>query len=192
LPWDRREADRRYRLKNREAILARRAALRHEKLAQEGPASERSRGRRSAHGSGFARAFAKMWDEQGGQCYLCGDELTPAKAEVDHDHACCPPGKSCDACRRGLACTRCNRLIGQVQDDPELLRRIAGNLESRASVVRLRIAAKPVQLEITLPGVSETESAQVSDAKVVRSSADERTHGRRRVTIRGTRPDDQR
>jgi len=120
---------RRYRRKNGEALNLRRA--------------ERE------HGSDYTQVFAAMWDGQGGRCYLCGQEMIRSKANVDHDHACCPPRRSCSACRRGLACHRCNALIGQVKDDPELLRRIAGNLESRTPAARLRIAAKPVQLEMT-------------------------------------------
>jgi len=143
-----REYAARYRDKNREAISQRRAVLRREKIAREGPERERVRNRRVAHGPDYAQVFALMWDEQGGRCYLCDEEMDRTRAEFDHDHSCCPSGRSCGACRRGLACTRCNRLIGQVEDDPGLLRHIADNLESRAKVTRLRIAAKPVQLEM--------------------------------------------
>ena len=148
---DRRESDRRYRRKNREAISQRRAVLRRERVNREGHDADRARNRRSAHGANYVEVLALMWDQQGGRCYLCGEEMTREQVTVDHDHACCSPKRSCLACRRGLACRRCNVLIGQVYDDPELLRRIADNLESAAKVARARIAAKPVQFEIT-PG----------------------------------------
>ena len=57
-------------------------------------------------------------------CYLCGDPLPAGKdTHIDHDHACCPAGKSCPFCRRGLACSRCNRIIGAVDDNPGLRNR---------------------------------------------------------------------
>jgi hypothetical protein len=97
-----------WRDENREQWLASRAAARH--------------------GADFAADYETMWAEQDGCCYLCGEPLA-GKVNVDHDHSCCPPGKSCRLCRRGLACTRCNTLVGLAGDDPTLLRRIAANLE---------------------------------------------------------------
>jgi hypothetical protein len=97
------------------------------------------------HGPNIAEDFAAMWSAQAGCCYLCDIPLTPAKARIDHDHRCCPVTRSCHLCRRGLACNRCNQLIGQVADDPALLRRIADNLERVLGPTRERIAAKPRQ-----------------------------------------------
>jgi Recombination endonuclease VII len=84
-----------------------------------------------------------LYEQQNGRCYLCGGELlldVTRAVQLDHDHSCCPgPAQtSCGLCRRGLACKRCNRLIGMVQDNPDLLRRIAGNLETANAVVRQR------------------------------------------------------
>lgn len=104
------------------------------------------------HGRDIAQALMAMWQAQGGRCYLCEEPL-PAerrKVHVDHAHTCCGPKRSCGFCRRGLACDRCNNLIGRAGDDPELLRRIAGNLERILQPVRDRIAQKPVQ-EALLP-----------------------------------------
>jgi hypothetical protein len=53
-------------------------------------------------------------------------------------------------CRRGLACNRCNTLIGTVADDPELLRRIAGNLELVLAATALRLAEKPEQMALDI------------------------------------------
>lgn len=65
---------------------------------------------------------------QGGACAICGDK--PDVLDVDHDHACCPEkGKSCGKCVRQLLCSWCNRAIGMLKDDPELLRAAAGYLE---------------------------------------------------------------
>lgn len=95
---------------------------------------------RTRHGADFDAD--EMRSLQSGCCYLCGDPLSEdgRNANVDHDHSCCPRGKSCWLCRRGLACTRRNTLIGQVNDDPDLLRRIAANLEPVLVAVRKRLA----------------------------------------------------
>lgn len=85
---------------------------------------------RSVHGMSRAE-WQAMWDAQDGCCYLCGDPLIDGnrrKVHVDHDHSCCGPKRSCSRCRRGLACYRCNAVVGMSQDDPERLMRIAANL----------------------------------------------------------------
>lgn len=73
--------------------------------------------------------WSAIYEIQGGCCYLCGDQLDPEKAHVDHDHRCCPRNQSCPNCRRGLACGPCNTAIGLAQDDPARLRRMAEQLE---------------------------------------------------------------
>jgi hypothetical protein len=74
--------------------------------------------------------WAAIWTSQGGRCYLCRDPLPEDRRHVhiDHDHRCCPPGRSCSRCRRGLACGACNHLVGHGKDDPARIRRIARNL----------------------------------------------------------------
>ncbi len=59
-------------------------------------------------------AYDQLHAEQDGRCGVC---LTPAELVVDHDHV---TGRV-----RGLLCRRCNRSIGQLNDDPEILRRAA-------------------------------------------------------------------
>lgn len=93
---------------------------------------------------------ARMREEQQGKCYLCGGPL-PASGymlAIDHDHRCCPRRKSCSYCRRGLACHSCNLLIGHAHDDPQVLRRIADNLEAAITDVTRRLAAKPAQVDL--------------------------------------------
>lgn len=83
-------------------------------------------------------SWEKMLADQGGCCYLCEDLLpeNPREIHIDHDHSCCPgAARSCGRCIRGLTCGQCNRLIGNANDDPGRLRRIAGNLEARKEVV---------------------------------------------------------
>lgn len=47
---------------------------------------------------------------QSGVCALC---FKPTKGDkrldVDHDHGCCRPNRSCKKCIRGLLCNNCNR-----------------------------------------------------------------------------------
>jgi Recombination endonuclease VII len=121
----------------------------HERIkAQTGRNPQLSSIRKWRHGPGHEVMWTTFWDAQDGKCYLCGDPLSTENyrdIHVDHDHTCCPKGRTCEYCRRGLACTRCNKLIGAAEDDPELLRRIAGNLEPVLKATRARIAAKPQQ-----------------------------------------------
>jgi hypothetical protein len=75
--------------------------------------------------------YNKMLADQGGGCALCGStnpvagnrtyKRTPRTAfDVDHDHK---TGKV-----RGLLCTRCNRLVGLANDNPETARKLVGYL----------------------------------------------------------------
>lgn len=58
-----------------------------------------------------------LLDKQGGGCAICGSRNWPewGKPVVDHDHA---TGEV-----RGLLCVSCNAGVGQLRDDPELLRK---------------------------------------------------------------------
>lgn len=94
-------------------------------------------------------AWDALWQEQQGRCYLCGDALDSTANEpgktggnrrvvVDHDHSCCRPGRSCERCRRGLACGKCNLAIGLLNHDPARLRRVADALEKAQMESRCR------------------------------------------------------
>lgn len=64
-------------------------------------------------------AFSK---EQNHACAICGGTNKNGKVlAVDHDHACCPGGRSCGSCVRGLLCNDCNLSIGRMNDDPTRL-----------------------------------------------------------------------
>jgi len=102
------------------------------------------------HGVLAVEAWAQLWEKQNGQCYLCGDSmdrLQSNQVHIDHDHRCCPHGKSCPACRRGLACSDCNAAIGYADDDPARLRRIADALETARLAVDRRMADASKQLQ---------------------------------------------
>lgn len=72
---------------------------------------------------------------QGFSCAVCGEMFGESNAPcVDHDHDCCPSRKSCGRCNRGLVCHRCNKVLGMVEDDPDLLERLTEYLHDRSTV----------------------------------------------------------
>lgn len=141
-----REANRRHYRKHRARILEERRQYR-----QDNRASVSAYTRKHSHGSECDAWFEQQWVAQDGSCYLCGREMAPKDARIDHDHTCCPVTRSCSFCRRGLACQLCNTLIGMAHDDPQLLRAIADRFEPVLKSTRLRIASKPTQLELPRP-----------------------------------------
>lgn len=89
-----------------------------------------------------AEQWDEIWQEQEGLCYLCEEVMTRpldgggrksrgSDAVIDHDHECCPSGRSCSSCRRGLAHRWCNDIAGRAHDDPDFLRKIADNLAGK-------------------------------------------------------------
>ncbi len=73
--------------------------------------------------------FDALLGEQGGGCAICQRPPRTVNLHVDHDHACCPTRKkSCGKCVRGLLCEDCNRAIGMLNDDPDILMRAVGYL----------------------------------------------------------------
>lgn len=105
---------------------------------------------RGLHRVDWDTMFEGFMSAQDGKCYLCGDPLdreTPKGIHLDHDHECCPLGRSCERCRRGLACKDCNRLIGIAREDAAKLRRIADNLEraKEQAKERIKLPRQPLQ-----------------------------------------------
>ena len=101
-----------------------------ERRAQWMAAYKASGGRRAADRRYHLRKFGLtpddydcMLEAQGGGCAICGrpprDDIS---LHVDHDHK---TGRV-----RGLLCFRCNNSLGDLDDDPELLRKAVAYLES--------------------------------------------------------------
>lgn len=66
-------------------------------------------------------AYLALLQKQNGKCAICGTKDFGKKApNVDHCHA--------TGVIRGLLCCSCNRGIGLLKDDPELLLKAAGYL----------------------------------------------------------------
>lgn len=64
----------------------------------------------------------------------CG---SPDRLHMDHDHSCCPPSKfpqshkvSCGKCVRGWLCRPCNTSLGQLRENPQIIRGLLDFLES--------------------------------------------------------------
>jgi hypothetical protein len=71
---------------------------------------------RLSRASGVEKSAARLREEQGSRCAICGvpEEHAPMKRlHVDHDHR--------THIVRGLLCSRCNTGIGQFKDDPNRL-----------------------------------------------------------------------
>lgn len=70
-------------------------------------------------------AYVDMEKSQNGVCKICGEtEKYKNRLSVDHDHACCSGPTSCGKCIRGLLCSNCNRVLGQVNDNIALLQKM--------------------------------------------------------------------
>lgn len=151
------------RAKRRETASRYRAAHRDKINVRQSESQQPSYIRARRHGL-LPEQVAAMFAMQGGKCYLCGELLTSGARRnpndvfaVEHDHRCsCPVGTSCTVCRRGLACHRCNMLIGLADDDPGKLRRIADALEAARSAVTMRLALAPQQLSLDEVGLTRT------------------------------------
>lgn len=81
-------------------------------------------------------SYQALREEQLGLCAICLDPLGEGKeVHVDHDHTCCSGQKTCGKCVRGLLCSFCNRGIGQLREDPDILQRAVLYLEQSQKVV---------------------------------------------------------
>lgn len=67
--------------------------------------------------------YLELRAEFGGRCHICKDTLRRGKGgtAVDHDHG--------TGAVRGLLCGGCNKGIGQLQDNPRVLRAAADYLD---------------------------------------------------------------
>lgn len=86
--------------------------------------------------------YAALYEAQGGMCYVCGpwtgNRGLTKKLSVDHDHSCCPAPPICGKCIRGLICSRCNSLIGELGDS-------AGHIQARLQQLQNYIKNPPAQ-----------------------------------------------
>lgn len=80
----------------------------------------------------------RLFDDPG--CAICHRDILGATVRtgsgrarsalvVDHDHACCPGGKSCGRCVRGFLCGGCNTGIGLFSENAAVIRAAADYLD---------------------------------------------------------------
>ena len=65
-----------------------------------------------------AEWYEAKFIEQNGKCELCGlpyEFSGKKRMSIDHNHVCCPTGRGCNKCRRGLLCTKCNTRLGVLE-----------------------------------------------------------------------------
>lgn len=101
------------------------------KWAKENPKKsyESIRGRQLKHKYGISlEDYKELWEKQQYKCAICEGTENATTGDrrnwnfaVDHDHE---TGKV-----RGLLCNNCNRGLGLLQDNPELLRKAANYVE---------------------------------------------------------------
>lgn len=66
-----------------------------------------------------------------GGCDVCG---TTERLHVDHDHRCCPPGRSprsCGRCVRGVLCNGCNTAMGLLGESEQRVLALLDHLRRR-------------------------------------------------------------
>ena len=131
-----------YHAKNKDQIAKRhkqwqddnpeKTAAQNKKWAAKNPAYYKQRNTVGKFGITLEDALAK----QDNKCLICLKSEPTSKTgnllrwAMDHDHACCPSGKGCPECFRGVLCSSCNRVLGYAYDDPGILRRGADYLEA--------------------------------------------------------------
>lgn len=91
-------------------------------------ASERAHARHILATYGItSEQYWDVYSYQGGKCAICAKATGRTKRlAVDHDHKCPeghPSNKGCPKCCRGLLCSRCNRFLGLMGDDPRAFQR---------------------------------------------------------------------
>lgn len=90
--------------------------------------------------------YLEMVQSQKNRCAVCKEpevELFDGMLKalsIDHDHSCCPPGKSCGVCVRALLCSGCNT-GHKLTESPQLLRAKAEYLEAWQPVLEDRYAS---------------------------------------------------
>lgn len=71
-----------------------------------------------------------LW-QQNNQCAVCHQSSASKKLSIDHDHKCCSGKRTCGKCIRGLLCSRCNAILGQVNDSVSILESMIQYLKQR-------------------------------------------------------------
>lgn len=104
---------------------------------RENPNYERESWLRKSHNT-TQEWYEAALASQHGVCGVCGTNKARNAGSntfaIDHDHSCCPSGKSCDKCRRGLLCFRCNTWIERLENIPGIAKRAMAYLNRYKSI----------------------------------------------------------
>jgi hypothetical protein len=65
--------------------------------------------------------YQEMFLKQEGKCLICEKSK---KLVVDHDHSCCSGKLTCGKCTRGLVCQGCNTLLGLIENNKGIIKKI--------------------------------------------------------------------
>ena len=123
--WEKREElvekKRQYNLENRDEINAK-----HKVYREEFPEKNKERKLKYYYNITLEQ-YNALLEKQNGVCAICSgvNDVTGKDLFVDHDHSCCPGGRSCGECVRGLLCNMCNWSIGGMRDNPDNLLKAA-------------------------------------------------------------------
>lgn len=72
--------------------------------------------------------YVELEKQQEYKCKICGNKDNK-RLSVDHDHSCCDSYPACGNCVRGLLCSRCNRALGMINDDIDILQKMINYLK---------------------------------------------------------------
>jgi hypothetical protein len=61
-------------------------------------------------------------------CQTCGSLYN---LSIDHDHSICKEPFACEKCFRGILCGPCNRALGIVQDNPNILKNMINYVQNK-------------------------------------------------------------
>lgn len=67
--------------------------------------------------------YIDLSNAQNNVCKICNNSESK-RLSVDHNHSCCNGQFSCGRCIRGLICSRCNRTLGLLKDDVNILNKM--------------------------------------------------------------------
>lgn len=85
--------------------------------------------------------YEALLSAQNGCCAICPRPLAKDqnRLAVDHDHTCCPGEASCGKCIRGLLCPNCNRALGLLQEDVEIIFRAGDYVKLNTAVINAAV-----------------------------------------------------
>ena len=73
--------------------------------------------------------YNELLEKQNGVCAICQGDSGSRRFNIDHDHACCSGLYSCGKCVRGLLCGSCNKAIGLLKENKEIVLRVLNYLQ---------------------------------------------------------------